>query len=621
MGKIIKKDFENINEIMQSLPRETREHSLRTAELMKIIFTQSLDMFLYQSDPKTTVRLKEENLRLAYYSALYHDIGKVLLPAEYQFSLPDFTEEEETLYRTHAAKSAELLEKYLATSDEEFDYRDKSFIIEAVTNHHENWEGSGYPTGIAGRNVTVFARMVRLCDDIDRYVFRNHSETPLEDCAEALKAGGDSLYDPELVRVFFKSEKKIKRYFESVKEKPYYVEPIIPFCKSGKKPKMEMLYRPVSNRKDGSLAGIKASLKFSIKGDERLDYTAVEDILKRDVKMMKDLTVVSSLCGCDMLRRLDRAEIECPFIILSLPDSAIKRAGMAKDIIAAAEDSLIPCERLSVEVTGDDVFGMKATPLGNISKLRQAGCPVILRDFKIKDCYKEPEIPLTDDEIYAEILAEKEENEKAENEISEINEIAEINEVSEITEVSEINELSEKAEAVTEKDTVRADTAEETAEIPVIAEEVVFVENNENDENNESIESNESNENNGDDGNNDGAEEIKTADDKISEAKVTQKKQIKRECDFSPYLSTEEIIRIAPTFVMLTKYDADSLKDNDYIAEIMKLRDSGIRVIAENIFGEEEEKTLDYFDCEIRISDSDGYYTDGTQFVKTYIKR
>src|SRR5207253_2912622 len=70
----------------------------------------------------------------------------------------DLTTEERSLIRTHATKGAELLLSLSAFGED---------IISAVRHHHERYDGSGYPNGLASADIPIAARIIMVCDSID----------------------------------------------------------------------------------------------------------------------------------------------------------------------------------------------------------------------------------------------------------------------------------------------------------------------------------------------------------------------------------------------------------------------------------------------------------------------
>ncbi|WP_051530991.1 HD-GYP domain-containing protein [Clostridiisalibacter paucivorans] len=99
--------------------------------------------------------LKDELLKELALSALLIDIGKIMVPKEILNKKGKVTEEEFEILKRHSTFSHQLIEKY-------------SFINKRIENgilfHHERWDGSGYPMGLKGENIPLFARIIAVAD-------------------------------------------------------------------------------------------------------------------------------------------------------------------------------------------------------------------------------------------------------------------------------------------------------------------------------------------------------------------------------------------------------------------------------------------------------------------------
>lgn len=129
-----------------------------------------------------------EGLRLA---ALVHDIGKIQVPAEILMRPRKLSEEEFILVQLHAENGYQIL-------------KDVAFpwpLAEIVRQHHENYDGSGYPRGLKGEQILLEARILRVADSMEAMLshqpFRRASD--FNQAAASLQAGENASYDPEVV--------------------------------------------------------------------------------------------------------------------------------------------------------------------------------------------------------------------------------------------------------------------------------------------------------------------------------------------------------------------------------------------------------------------------------------
>ena len=135
-------------------------------------------------------------------AALMMNIGYVTLPnVMMQPSILDkpgpLSEDEYIEIKKHPECGADMLKKSERFGNE---------VIEAVLQHHERWDGSGYPLGLKGQDTSLFARIIAIVDTYYAMVSkRPHRRAYLpHEAIEFIMAFGGDLFDPELVQLFSK---------------------------------------------------------------------------------------------------------------------------------------------------------------------------------------------------------------------------------------------------------------------------------------------------------------------------------------------------------------------------------------------------------------------------------
>jgi HD-GYP domain-containing protein (c-di-GMP phosphodiesterase class II) len=91
-------------------------------------------------------------------AALLHDVGKKNIPRDL-LTKPKWTAEEVALVRKHPILGESLLKSV---------YTIPNKVREAILHHHENYDGSGYPNGVAGDRISEIARIIAIADAFDR---------------------------------------------------------------------------------------------------------------------------------------------------------------------------------------------------------------------------------------------------------------------------------------------------------------------------------------------------------------------------------------------------------------------------------------------------------------------
>ena len=130
------------------------------------------------------------------HAAVLHDVGKIGIPDEVLHKPGAFDPEERALMETHAEVGAELLSG--ARSDL------MRMAQEVARTHHEKWDGTGYPRGLAGEAIPLVGRICAICDVFDALLSERPYKRPwpLPDVLEELRAQAGRHFDPKLVEAF-----------------------------------------------------------------------------------------------------------------------------------------------------------------------------------------------------------------------------------------------------------------------------------------------------------------------------------------------------------------------------------------------------------------------------------
>ena len=124
-------------------------------------------------------------------AALFHDIGKLVVPEEILLKPSSLTIEEWEIMRRHTDDGARMLEHVRAFED----------AVPGILHHHERFDGTGYPHGLAGETIPLVARIVHVADALDSMlttrVYRA-KRSPRQTLAE-LRLGSGSQFCPVCV--------------------------------------------------------------------------------------------------------------------------------------------------------------------------------------------------------------------------------------------------------------------------------------------------------------------------------------------------------------------------------------------------------------------------------------
>ncbi len=140
--------------------------------------------------------LGDRMVHLVREAAPLHDLGKIAIPDTILLKPGRLSEEEFEVVKTPAELGARILEgsdaPLLRTAER------------VCRSHHERWDGSGYPDGLAGEDIPLAGRLVAVADVFDILVHeRPYKEgMSVEDAAEELRRNAGTQFDPSVVEAF-----------------------------------------------------------------------------------------------------------------------------------------------------------------------------------------------------------------------------------------------------------------------------------------------------------------------------------------------------------------------------------------------------------------------------------
>lgn len=134
-----------------------------------------------------------ERVRVA---GLFHDVGKLSVPDSILLKPTGLSVEEFAEIKKHPAKGAEILSAITMFRD----------IVAIVEQHHERWDGKGYPKGLAGEAILEEARLITIADAFDAMTShrRYRCNLTLEQAVDQLRQGRGTQFYAEAVDAFLK---------------------------------------------------------------------------------------------------------------------------------------------------------------------------------------------------------------------------------------------------------------------------------------------------------------------------------------------------------------------------------------------------------------------------------
>jgi len=175
---------------------ETGEHILRTQAYVQTLATR------LQGHPRFNDTITDRYILLLTKSAPLHDIGKVGIPDHILLKPGKLTGDEWAIMKTHAELGARAIER--AERDVEQPVEFLALAKEIAHWHHERWDGSGYPDGLAGDAIPISARLMTIADVFDALISQRVYKSPIsfDKARQIITNEHGHQFDPDVTDAF-----------------------------------------------------------------------------------------------------------------------------------------------------------------------------------------------------------------------------------------------------------------------------------------------------------------------------------------------------------------------------------------------------------------------------------
>ena len=183
--------IESIVAALDARDAYTASHSDRVADMVLVL--------------AAALGLDEDETTRIHMAAHLHDIGKIAVPDSVLRKAGPLTRPEWEEMRRHPVTGYEILRKI-------DDFKEIAIL---VRHHHERWDGRGYPDGLKGDEISVWAQVVSLADVYDalscKRVYKD--AFPRERVLEMIREGECGVFSPRLLACFFSVEEELSRLY------------------------------------------------------------------------------------------------------------------------------------------------------------------------------------------------------------------------------------------------------------------------------------------------------------------------------------------------------------------------------------------------------------------------
>lgn len=180
--------------LVEARDNETGNHVRRTQHYLLALCEK------LTHHPRFAAELTQINIQLMFKSAPLHDIGKVAIPDHILLKPGKLTAEERTIMQRHAEFGANAI----AAAEREIGEGSASFLGYArqiARSHHERWDGSGYPQGLAADDIPLSGRLMAVADVYDALISRRSYKPafPHSEAIRIMQSERGKHFDPDIL--------------------------------------------------------------------------------------------------------------------------------------------------------------------------------------------------------------------------------------------------------------------------------------------------------------------------------------------------------------------------------------------------------------------------------------
>lgn len=388
-------EYETWDEAFHGLAPVIRQQSVRIASYTQALFVQACALRFGSETREGAERMQGQYADLAYKCGMYHQLGKALVPPEYQIWTNDFTEEERAVYKKYTTDGRLLVASLQERGNRAREKRKGELIEQPTKNipwlmiresceqHMERWDGNGFPAQRGTTNISPIAQIVGMAKELDRLASETKSEDPFAEAVQILIDQSGSAWNPALVEVLKAARPKCRAIYNKYIHYTLTIPKTIPLVERRKERPMGLTYRPMVSDTEGTVVAYEAIPWFGgILGrpGETEGAAELEAMLIRR-KMVEDVSRYFLYEAADTVLRIENCGLKLQAVLLQMLPSFYHLHTQLQMFNQLFKDQPIPREKLLLTIPADLVAEANKTTTELIERYMRNGIRLVLDGY------------------------------------------------------------------------------------------------------------------------------------------------------------------------------------------------------------------------------------------------
>lgn len=390
-----RKEYGTWDDAFRGLAPGVRQQSVRVAAYTQALFVQACSGSFGTDTAEGRNRMQGEYADLAYKCGMYHQLGKALVPPEYQLWQADYTAEEQAVYKKYTT-DGRLLVASLQERGVRAKERRKGELIEQPTKnipwlmiresceqHMERWDGSGFPAGRAGSSISPIAQIVGLAKELDRLASETKSETPFDEAYEQLMAQSGTAWSAELLEVLKQARSKCRAVYNKYIHYTMTLPKTIPLVERRKDRVMGLSYRPMVSDTQGTVVAYEAIPWFGGIQDrpgEKETAAELEAMFNRR-EMVPDITFYFLYEAADTMVRIENCKLNIRALLLQVLPSFYRQPTQLQRFNQLFKDQPISREKLLLTIPMESILSSNKGQTEIIERYLRNGIRLVVDQY------------------------------------------------------------------------------------------------------------------------------------------------------------------------------------------------------------------------------------------------